>query len=308
MLRSAVIFSLACLLATAVCTAASGYVLPAPFVAEQMQEHLNLPDQMEITQQLHVYPDEADGKSQGAERLGKTSADPEKVSDPEASGPASFSQTVRYSRPGAYRSDINAPDFSQIYIESSGSQLFVLDGKILEDSRQWYACYKDLFMFSSRPPLVRHLEQLGVDMNISSLGRLNKKTVYVAGAGYPDLSRAQVWFDKNTFLPVRWIVAPAKKTGQQPAFEIRYLDWQRFDDRIRYPGKIEFYENGRLARAVTVEKLDRISGVPASDFDISTVRKKYQSASEVPENRGGAAEEVRRQIEEFKKIYETPTQ
>jgi hypothetical protein len=162
-------------------------------------------------------------------------------------------------------------------------------------------------MFSSRPPLVRHLEQLGVDMNISSLGRLNKKTVYVAGAGYPDLSRAQVWFDKNTFLPVRWIVAPAKKTGQPPAFEIRYLDWQRFDG-IRYPGKIEFYDNGRLARAVTVEKLDRISGVPSSDFDISAVREKYQSASEVPENRGGAAEEVRRQIEEFKKIYEPPTQ
>lgn len=307
MLRSAVIFFLAGLLAAAVCTGVSGYVLPAPFVAGQMQKHLNLPDQMEITQQLHVYPDEADGKRQGAERIGKTSADAEKVSDPEASGPASFSQTAHYRRPGAYRSDINTPNFSQIYIESSGARLFVLDGEIFEDSRQWYACYKDLFMFLSRPPLVRHLEQLGVDMNISSLGRLNKKTVYVAGAGYPDLSRAQVWFEKNTFLPVRWIVTPAKNTGKPPAFEIRYLDWQRFD-RIRYPGKIEFYEHGRLARAVTVEQLDRISGVPASDFNISAVRKKYQSASEVPENRGGAAEEVRRQIEEFKKIYETPTQ
>ncbi|MFO7861688.1 MAG: hypothetical protein R6U41_10740 [Desulfosalsimonas sp.] len=307
MLRSALIFSLACLLAAALCTGAFGYVLPAPFVASQMQKHLNLPDQMEITQQLHVYPAEADGKSQGADSVGQNSADAEKDSDPEASGPAGFFQTVRYRRPGAYRSDIKTPDFSQIYIESSGSQLFVLDGEIIDDSRQWYACYKDLFMFLSRPPLVRHLEQLGVDMNISSLGRLNKKTVYVAGARYPDLSSAQVWFDKNTFLPVRWIVAPAKQTGQPPAFEIRYLDWQPFDG-IRYPGKIEFYENGRLARAVTVEKLDRISGVPASDFDISAVRKKYAPASGAPQEQGGAAEEVRRQIEEFKKIYETPTQ
>ncbi|MFW6284690.1 MAG: hypothetical protein ACOC1H_04830 [Desulfosalsimonas sp.] len=276
-------------------------------MAEQMQKHLNLPDQMEITQQLHVYPAEADDKNPGADRLGQNNADAEKVSDAETSGPAGFSQTVRYRRPGAYRSDIQTPDFSQIYIETSGEQIFVLDGEILEDSRQWYACYKDLFMFSSRPPLVRHLEQLGVDMNLSSLGRLNKKTVYVAGAIYPDQGRAQVWFDKATFLPVRWIVSPAKQTGKPPAFEIRYLDWQRFD-RSRYPGKIEFYENGRLARAVTVEKLDQVAGAPESDFDINAVRKKYESTPETPENRSGAAEEVRRQIEEFKKIYQTPTQ
>lgn len=286
-------------------TPSSAYVLPAPFVIEQMLGNLQLPKQMEIDQRLFVHFFE-DGKKQQSHGLPGAEGEDENENQikPETAG---FDQKVYYRMPGAYRSEINTPEFKQIFISSGSSLLRVIDGAVLSDNARWYDCYKDLFVFSSRRPLVNHLERLGIDMTISSLGRLEKELVYVCGARYPDESMPQLWVEKNFFRPVRWIVAPGAFPQDPPSLEIRYQGWQRID-RTWYPGRIEFFENGRLVRSMVVKELDVNAYVPDSLFDISAMSDRYESTKQEPGPKAGTSGEVRRQIEEFKRIYESPTQ
>jgi hypothetical protein len=277
-----------------------------------MLGNLNLPERMQVDQQLRIFPAAEDGKDKTTGALSDQSPDSKDqktlhAEDFRAADPVRFDQQVRYRRPGAYRSDIDTPDLQHIHISAGGSAVTVLDGSVTEGALEWQACYKDLFVFSSRRSLVHHLERLGVDMNTSSLGRLNKELVYVAGARYPDETRAQVWIEKTFFRPVRWIVVPAKQPGDPPACEIRYLDWQRID-RSWYPARIEFYESGRQVRAMIVEGRDTNPVMPESLFNISAVRRKYEPAEADPAGSGGTTEEIRRQIEEFNQLYESPTQ
>ncbi len=301
MTRSFVVFILAFSLVAALRVSAVGYVLPAPFVIEQMLGNLNLPERMKVDQKLLVYPAKEDDRQENQGILKPEDTDLKETE------PKSFAQKVYFRRPGAYRSDIDTPEFQQIHISSGSSSITVIDGAVLSETAQWHACYKDLFLFSSRPQLVRHLERLGIDMKVSSLGRFDRELVYVAGARYPDESVPQLWIEKTFFRPIRWIVAPGALPEDPPALEIRYLDWQGID-RTWYPGRIEFYENGRQVRSIAVENMDVNPSVPESFFDISDVSGKYAPSGNEPAGTSGASEEVRRQIEEFKRIYESPTQ
>ena len=57
-----------------------------------------------------------------------------------------------------------------------------------------------------------------------------------------------------------------------------------------------------------VERRDPAPVIPESVFDIREVRRKYATQQAKPAETGSTTEEVRRQIEEFKQLYETPTQ
>jgi hypothetical protein len=307
MTRLAAVFFALCLTVFALHPPSEAYVLPAPFVIDQMLGNLQLPGQMEIDQRLFVHYLHED-KKQEKNVLPKVEDENEAQNQSQGqTDPAGFDQKVYYSLPGAYRSEIDTAEFQQIFISSGSSSLTVIDGVVLSDNVRWYDCYKDLFVFSSRRPLVNHLKQLGIDMTISSLGRLDKKLVYVCGARYPDQSLPQLWVEKKFFRPVRWIVSPGALPQDPPAREIRYQSWQR-TDRTWYPGRIEFLENGRLIRTLVVKDLDVNADIADSLFDISALSDRYKLSEKKPGQEAGTSGEVRRQIEEFNRIYQLPTQ
>lgn len=258
---------------------AAGYVQPAPFIAGLMLRHLDLPKNMLVTQELRIY------------------------TEPEER-PEALEQKIYYRLPGDFRSETTAGQLERIHVSTLESSVTVVDGKLVRGRRPWYNCYKDLFVFASRKNLVDHLSGLGIDMRVSSLGRLDKNLVFVLGAGYPNERRRQLWVDKESFLPLRWIVMPAEKAGEPTTCEIRYLEWRKAADSW-YPGKIEFYEKGEKIRDMKVKGIKVDSSLPGELFDVGALRSSASRVSGRETEESGGEAGIRRQLEEFKNIYKS---
>ena len=165
--------------------------------------------------------------------------------------------------------------------------------------------YKDLLFYHSREELVERLFQLGVDVSISSLGRFEGKIAFVIGAEYPDESVSQVWIDQDTFLPLRWIIKGVDPAGESDTMEIRYLIWWKIGE-IRYPSRIEFYQDGNLVRVNQAINFEENATFSEELFDIDYLKTVFPRSPEQPIVPGEPEEpsEVEKTIEEFRRIFE----
>ena len=114
-------------------------------------------------------------------------------------------ETLRFIFSNAFRSDAKSLDSERIYVVSGDTSLTVVDGNIVPAAANRFDLYKDILLFRTREGLAERLLELGVDVSVSSLGRFEGEIKFVIGAEYPDESVSQIWFDRETFLPTRWI-------------------------------------------------------------------------------------------------------
>lgn len=256
------------------------------------------------------------------------------------SGVVKLSETLRYAFPEKFRSDIQSENAQRIYVVSSGVTLTVIDGEVAssppasperanermksgecglrwraglhalpEQERdkfeRWFDRYKDILLYRCRILLQKRLLLLGVDISVSSLGRFQGKIAYVLGAQYPDESVPQVWIDKDTFLPFRWIIDGKAGESHKDFPEVRYLEWQRVG-KTWYPMRIEFYQNNILMREINVDNIKVNPSFSENLFDIDHLKSIYPPAAPILPDRheSDGLGEVRKTIEDFKKIYE----
>lgn len=257
-------------------TALNAYVLPGPYLLDLMTKHLGRGDGLLVTQKLLVYDNDSEA------------------------GLAEFNETLKFIFPDTFRSDIDSQKVQRIHVLSKDGHLTIIDGKITDASDTPYDHYTDLLLFRSNNALQKRLSDLGVNVRISSLGRFQGKTAYVLGAQYPDEDSPQVWLDKNTFLPMRWIMT--HQSTQR--LEVLYLNWQA-TDHAWYPMHIEFFLNGSLIREIYVQDIKVNPSFPADIFDIRQLKAQYpqQALSEPDKGARKDMDEVQKTIEEFKKIY-----
>ena len=252
------------------------YVLPGPFLLELMTKNLGIADRLLITQKLVLYDDTSGMRSN------------------------ELSETLKFMSPETFRSDIVSKNIQRIRILFNKSILTVIDGKISDEPENSYDHYKDLILFGSRESLQERLSDLGVDVKVTSLGRFQGKLAYVLGAQYPDETLPQVWLDKKTFLPFRWII-----TGNETQnLEVLYLNWKKLN-HTWYPMHIEFLSNGNLVREIHVQNIKVNPAFKADVFNIQKVKSLYPKEAPA-ESKNGSKEqvdEVQKTIEEFKKIY-----
>jgi hypothetical protein len=150
-------------------------------------------------------------------------------------------------------------------------------------------------LLQSKLPLV------GVNVSISSIGRFQGKLAYIIGAQYPDETVPQIWVNKETFRPFRWII-----TGNaEDSLEVRYLEWREVDNTW-YPMRIEFFRNHELSREILVQNIRVNPLLPQELFDIDRLKSMYPPiADSVPgQDETDELDEVQKTIEEFKKKYE----
>jgi outer membrane lipoprotein-sorting protein len=252
------------------------YVLPGPFLLKLMTQHLGIANRLLITQTLVLYDDNP-GKSTNE-----------------------LSETLKFMSPETFRSDIVSENIQRIRILSNRSILTVIDGKISDEPENSYDHYKDLILFGSRESLQERLSDLGVDVKVTSLGRFQGKLAYVLGAQYPDETLPQVWLDKKTFLPFRWII-----TGNETQnLEVLYLNWKKLN-HTWYPMHIEFLSNGNLVREIHVQNIKVNPAFKADVFDIQKLKSLYpqEAPAESKNESKEEMDEVQKTIEEFKKIY-----
>jgi hypothetical protein len=224
------------------------------------------------------------------------------VFDPlSANGEIVLSETVHYSFPSKFRSDINAESIQRTHIAAKQAALTVIDQRITSETGSLYDRYKDLLLIRSRSLLERKLGGLGIDTGISSVGRYYDTLALIIGAQYPDESVSQVWVDQATFRPLRWIM----KTGEPLVreFEIRYLQWQAIGEDW-YPWQVEFYENQMLVRRISVRQVTPEKKIARELYDITALKQQYIEAarSQIPEE-NTQVNEVQDTINSFKKRF-----
>jgi hypothetical protein len=240
--------------------------------------------------------------------------------------PPIHTEELIYQLPGGFRADIRSDSIQRLYLEVDGEAVLVIDGRLEALESGWFDSYKDLFLFTRRLALHRHLAVKGVDLGVVSLGLWEARPVHVLGARFPDAAPAQIWVDKETLLPLRWLwqtplngsfdgavagaVNGSRGDGDPGAvrrFEIRYDRWQLFGKR-RYPLRVQFFEDHELVRTLIAENIVVDQEVDASLMDLEAVRQSAlpPEADLTPEEGGGepAVDEIQEAIDIFKKRYE----
>ena len=252
------------------------YVLPGPFLLKLMTQNLGIANRLLVTQKLVLHDDDSN-----------------KSTD-------ELSETLKFIFPKTFRSDIVSENIQRIRVLSHSSVFTVIDGKISDEPESSYDHYKDLILFRSRQILQERLSNLGVDVKVTSFGRFQGKPFYVLGAQYPDETSPQVWLDKETFLPFRWIIT----SNATQNLDILYLDWKK-SNKTWYPMRVEFYSSGNLVREIHVEDIKVDPSFRADLFDIQQLKSRYPRHAPVEQKNGSKEEldEVQKTIEEFKKIY-----
>ena len=252
------------------------YVLPGPFLLKLMIQNLGIADRLLVTQKLVLNDN---NPNMSADEL---------------------SETLKFVFPKTFRSDIVAENIQRIRILSGSSVFTVIDGKISDEPENSYDHYKDLILFRSREILQKRLSNLGVDVKVTSLGRFQGNPAYVLGAQYPDATSSQVWLDKKTFLPFRWIMT----SNATQNLEVLYLDWKKLN-QTWYPMRIEFFSNGNLVREIHVQNIEVNPSFQSDLFDIQQLKSLYPQDAPAEAKKDGKEEldEVQKTIEEFKKIY-----
>ncbi|MBE9545519.1 MAG: hypothetical protein IMF02_13565 [Proteobacteria bacterium] len=215
-------------------------------------------------------------------------------------------ETLRFDfSSNAFRSDAKSFDSERIHVVSRDRSLTIVDGNIVPAVANRFDLYKDIFLYRTRDGLAEKLLELGVDVSVSSLGRFEGEIAFVLGAVYPDESVSQIWIDRETFLPTRWIIRGNGGSSESDVLEVRYLTWWK-SGSSRYPSRIEFYQDGKLVRVNQIKSFREGDGFSEDLFDIEHLRSVYPLAPEQPLVPGEPEEpsEVQKTIDEFKRVFE----
>ena len=259
----------------------NAYVLPGPYILELMTQNLGKAKSLLVSQTLVIHD-----------------------KSPQKTG-VEVSETLRYVFPEKFRSDTLSKNAHRIHVLSNGRTVTVIDEKIADESDNRYDRYKDILLFKPREMLKDRLSLLGVDVTVSSLGRFQGKPAYVLGAQYPDETTPQVWLDKDTFRPFRWIMTNTARESLENSMEVRYFEWHKVHD-IWYPMRIEFFMDGILVRKIHVQNIKVNPSFSKELFDIKHLKSIYPQVAPAEQEKENKEDlnEVQKTIEDFKKLYE----
>jgi hypothetical protein len=249
-------------------------------VLDLMLDHMDLPSQMRIAQRLTVFEEEFE------------------------SGAMAFSRTVCYKIPENYYAEIKTDALHRIYLASGDDSLTIVNGRIVSTDTEALHHYKDLFCYHSRQALSDHLAYLGMNVSKSSYGRWEKNIAYVIGAQYPDESRPQLWVDKESFLPIRWIFQAENPAAGLPRIEFRYKDWQQIEGSW-YPGVIELIQEGQLLRRMDISRIEINPVFRSAIFNMDQLKAVHAVPDpDLEADPSSSESDIDQQIEKFREIFE----
>jgi hypothetical protein len=216
-----------------------------------------------------------------------------------------ISETLTYRFSSAFRSDSQSTKMHRIHVDTIDDTITVYDEKVSLNDDNLSDRYKDLLLFRSRVLLQERLVDLGVDLKMTSLGRFEQRPVFILGAQYPDESLPQVWIEKETFRPIRWLIPQTDATGNNSLFEIRYLQWEQHEG-MWYPMQIQCFQDQQLTREILVGQMAVNAVDSETIFDIEYLKMRY-ALEEEPQHEVPASETkdaIQKVIDDFKKRYE----
>jgi len=261
--------------------AAQAYIIPSEQILTLMIDKFGPADSLVVSQKTVLYDPSLEG------------------------GTRELEETLYYGYPDRFRSEVRTPGLKRIQVVNQDDTVIIIGGKIVGETETLFDHFKDLLLYRKTGLLVDRLSQLGVNLQVVSLGRFNDKVVYVIGAKYPDDSVPQVWIDKNTFRPIGLILGDG--CGETPLRRVEYHDYHAEpNQRGGYPMRILFFENGSLVRMHQLDVVQINSHVPDRLFDVAYLKSISQSVAPTLPALSPVFEldEVKEGIESFKRAYE----
>jgi hypothetical protein len=261
-------------------TLSRAYVLPGLQLLELMAQEMGKADTFAVSQRLIF------------------------VNDRESASGGTFRQMLSYRYPRSFRLESHSENNHRIFLAVDSETMTISGNQRASASEDILDRYSDLLFYRSRELLEERLRLTGLDVMVSSLGRFEGKPCYVLGAQYPDLSSPQIWIEKDTFLPFRWIVPESSPGNATKLIEFRYLDWQN-KEKSWYPLHIQIMEGKMPVREVYVEGLQVNPPLDNSLFDIGYLKKRYPVSATIRSNPEPLEpqSDIQKTIEDFKKRY-----
>lgn len=214
-------------------------------------------------------------------------------------------ETLRYRFPDIFRSDSISQHASRIHLVSGGETLTVVDQKIVANDETLFDLYKDILLYRSRELLAKRLAAAGIDTALTCLGRFEGRTAVVLGSEKPGERVSQLWVDKETFQPIRWVLVEGTDDAPEMTTEIRYDDWRQVN-KTWYPMQVVIYKDGNMVREIKVETMRVNPSFPKGMLDVERLKIKYfQTIPERPDTSvEGELSEIEKTINEFRKRIE----
>ena len=214
-------------------------------------------------------------------------------------------ETLRYRFPDVFRSDSISQHASRIHLVSGGETLTVVNQEIVADDETLFDLYKDILLYRSGESLGKRLAAAGIDTALTCLGRFEGRTAVVLGSEKPNEPVSQVWVDKETFQPMRWVLVDGTENTPGVTTEIRYDEWRRVSNTW-YPMHVAIYKDGGIMREIKVASMRVNPSFPKGMLDAEGMKMKYfQSMPERADTSvEGELSEIEKTIDEFRKRIE----
>ncbi|MEM6730494.1 MAG: hypothetical protein AAF658_03005 [Myxococcota bacterium] len=116
--------------------------------------------------------------------------------------------------------------------------------------------------------LMSLLKSAGVkveDVTLGIYGDDVRQTAYIIGAKAWEEEKAQLWIDRETFQPVRWVMY-AQEDGKRARYENRFTGYGSPAGGAWFPEVIETYRNGTLLRRSQLNEVRTNESLPESLF------------------------------------------
>lgn len=256
---------------------AQAYIMPAKQMIEKMIKYVGSTETLSAVHSFTLYNQQVDGQ------------------------PLTLKESVIYRFPDAMHSEILMNDKQKLHVVSPKGSVTIIDNIVSEEPQTSFDLYKYLLLERSRTAITRRLNASGINSDISSYGKFEKRAVYVIGANFPDMSVPQLWLEINTFRPCRWIITP--DTYQQ-SLEIVFKDWKEISKDVWYPKTIKYIQNKNLLVEIQLKSLKIDPEITNDLFDVSYYRQMYPSAKVYDSPYETDMDEVQKIIRDFQRAFE----
>jgi hypothetical protein len=219
--------------------------------------------------------------------------------------PEVLQETINYKLPEQFRSDIITENMSKIYLFSRDTAITIVNKKISSTVEDPMEYYKDPFLFQNPELMKGRLVFLGIDLAVSSLGRFKNQFFYVIGAVYPDKTRPQLWIEKESFLPTRFLILDQTDPNRKKNIEFRYLNWMKTENAY-YPMRIETYIDDILFRTIDALSVKLNSDYDDNFFNIRHLQTAYplKASDSYEQNQTDELKDVQQSIEDLKRRFD----
>lgn len=261
---------------------AGAYVLPGLHLLDLMARQVGRARALEVSQRLVL------------------------VSSQESMPGLTLQETLHYRYPNAIRLESRSENVHRIHLVVDDRAVTIIDDRRMPVDRSLWDRYKDLLVYRSRDLLKEQLARHGLDVMVSSLGRFQGNPCFVLGAQYPDTSVPQIWIEKETFLPIRWLIPGTSPDGSPNRLEFRYLDWQK-QGKVWYPMYVQFIAGEMLVREIFVDHLSVNPTLDDALFDMDHFDQLYPAADLAGPAATTTEEEpsdIQKAIDDFKKRFQ----